>query len=86
MIGNVVAGSEKLGFYFAGTDCEDENAHMKVRDNEVRFIVSVSVCFVSILTKLRQVLKLIVVEGLLSFTLSTLRGFNFEVLFVMIQK
>jgi len=35
MIGNVVAGSEKIGIRTAGTDCNDVNAHRRVRDNEV---------------------------------------------------
>jgi len=38
MIGNVVAGSEKIGFKFRGVPCEDEYSRENVRDNEVSTI------------------------------------------------
>ena len=34
-IGNSIAGSEKVGLITAGTDCDDEESHMRFRDNEV---------------------------------------------------
>ena len=35
MIGNSIAGSEKIGYKFAGTDCQNENPSENVRNNEV---------------------------------------------------
>ena len=35
MIGNSVAGSEKIGFKTFGVDCDDVNSHKRIRDNEV---------------------------------------------------
>ena len=36
MIGNVIAGSEKIGLITRGVDCNDKDAWKKIRDNEVR--------------------------------------------------
>ena len=35
MIGNSIAGSEKVGLITGGVPCEDNNALLRVRDNEV---------------------------------------------------
>ena len=35
MIGNSIAGSEKVGLITSGVPCNDESAHLRVRDNEV---------------------------------------------------
>lgn len=36
MIGNSVAGGEKVGYRMHGVPCSDATAHERVRDNEVR--------------------------------------------------
>lgn len=40
MIGNVIAGSEKIGYIFIGGPCDDDQTYKKVRDNEVRLVLN----------------------------------------------
>ena len=37
MIGNSVAGSEKMGLITAGVPCSDETAKLRIHSNEVSF-------------------------------------------------
>ena len=38
MIGNSIAGSEKVGLKTPGMHCDDKDSMSKVRDNEVKHI------------------------------------------------